>query len=122
MDEQKKNPKKKRHDKNRYQKPSDKQIQCPLCPLCEKPVREILSAINEKQTNKPAHFECIMKQLEGQEPLKDTERICYLGKGIFGIIKDEKSSVGFSIIKKIQYEKEDEVPSWRKEQLDRYLR
>lgn len=107
-----------RPDKNRNpnQNPN---VEYPLCPLCQKQIKELYYAIEEKNTEKPAHFDCVVKQIASEEKLQPNERICYLGKGVFGVVKEEKQGIGFSIIKKIQYEKKDEIPQWRKDETER---
>jgi hypothetical protein len=94
----------------------------PPCPLCEKPIVELLSAIIHTETGKPAHFDCIMKKIEEAEGgLAANEKICYLGKGSFGILRFQKigGNIPFIIRKRIQYENVGETPEWRKK-LDRY--
>jgi hypothetical protein len=88
----------------------------PICPICTRPIREISSAIAFKTTNAPAHIECIISELRKTEELLLNERICYLGKGTFGIVvrKDPSNPVKFSIKKKIQYEESNITPEWRK--------
>ncbi|MBN2354356.1 MAG: hypothetical protein JXD23_17430 [Spirochaetales bacterium] len=74
------------------------------------------------ETGKPAHFDCVMKQIERAEGgLGANEKMCYLGKGSFGILRFQKmgGNIPFIIRKRIQYENFDETPEWRKK-LDRY--
>jgi len=87
-----------------------------ICPICKRPIREISSAIACKPTNEPAHIECIISEIRKSEELLLNERICYLGKGAFGIVvrKDPANPVKFSIKKKIQYEEINITPEWRK--------
>jgi hypothetical protein len=73
------------------------------------------------ETGNPAHFDCIMKNIEAQEGLASNERICYLGKGSFGILRFQKNggTIPFIIRKRIQYENIETAPEWRKS-LDRF--
>jgi hypothetical protein len=94
----------------------------PPCPICERPIQELSNAINHSETERPAHFDCIMKKIEETEGgLGANEKICYLGKGSFGILRFQKmgGNIPFIIRKRIQYENIDETPEWRKN-LDRY--
>ncbi len=88
----------------------------PECPLCKKPVREISSAIAYKTTNEPAHIECIIDEIKKSEALEQNERICYLGKGSFGIVvvKNPSNPMKFVIKKRIQYETATTPLEWRK--------
>ncbi|MBN1410001.1 MAG: hypothetical protein JW969_04100 [Spirochaetales bacterium] len=103
-----------RHDrfrsrKNRSRRPLEN------CTICSKPIHDIYSAINFLQNDKPAHFECIIKEIEKTEELKPNEKICYLGQGSFGIvtIKNNANPFRFFIRKRIQYENVEAIPPWR---------
>ena len=91
------------------------------CPICERDITELPSAITHRETGHPAHFDCIMKGIEQAEAISQNEKICYLGKGSFGIVRFQKigGSIPFVIRKRIQYEDLEETPPWRK-QLDRF--
>jgi hypothetical protein len=85
------------------------------CSLCGKNIRDISSAIKEKSSGLPAHFDCIIKKLAENEPVKELEKIVYLGSGKFAVIQIENNqNKNFKIIKEIDYEeKEEAVPEWR---------
>jgi hypothetical protein len=82
----------------------------------DKQYPEISSAIAYKTTNEPAHIECIIEDIKKSETLEQNERICYLGKGSFGIVVAKNSSgpIKFSIRKRIQYEASNIPVEWRK--------
>ncbi len=92
----------------------------PLCPICHKPVRDLYSAITHRESGNPAHFDCILKILRESSDLLLHEKICYLGKGSFGIIQQRNSNSPsrFFIRKRIQYEPTDILPDWRKRLLE----
>jgi len=87
-----------------------------MCPICEKAVRDLASAITHRDTGNPAHFDCILKILRDQHSLSENEKICYLGKGSFGIVqfRANASPMRFFIRQRIQYEDLETVPDWRK--------
>ena len=89
----------------RYKPQKDKQPKY-ICPVCDKPINIISTSIVHKETNKKAHFDCIVKELKKYYHLKPNEGICYLGGGGFGIIETLKSerAQGFVIKRRIQYE------------------
>jgi hypothetical protein len=89
----------------RYRPQKEKQPKF-ICPVCDKPINIISTAIVHKETNKKAHFDCIVKELKKYYHLKPNEGICYLGGGGFGIIESLKNerSHGFVIKRRIQYE------------------
>ncbi|HEQ72313.1 MAG TPA: hypothetical protein ENN69_07480 [Spirochaetia bacterium] len=95
----------------------------PACPICERDITSLSSAITYKESGTPAHFECVMKKILETENVSSNERLCYLGKGSFGIVRFQKASghAPFVIRKRIQYEELEETPEWRK-QLERVSR
>jgi len=108
------------HGKSRSRHRRDRrkpQIEFPQCPLCQKAVRDLTSAITHKESGKPAHFDCILKALRGDNAVQQHEKICYLGKGSFGIVqfREHSGSPSFFIRKRIQYEETETVPEWRQQ-------
>lgn len=86
------------------------------CPISGEPVTNILTAIVHPQTGRPANFDSVLQLLEQQEHLEEGERVCYLGKGEFGIVKENpKGKPRFEIRKRIPYEEESNRCEWRKE-------
>jgi len=88
-----------------------------VCPVCGQNVRDILTAISFGAEKVPAHFDCVVKELAGKEELKNKEKIVYLGKGEFGVVKFKGNSGGkFEIIKRIPMENDKEGPiTWRRD-------
>jgi hypothetical protein len=86
-----------------------------VCPFCGKPVRFLLTAIASGSDNMPAHFDCVLRSIAEKEGLEENEKVCYLGKGSFGIIKYKaQGSAKFTIRKRVQYEIGDTIVEWRK--------
>ena len=77
-----------------------------ICPVCNKPINKIITAIIHKETKKKAHFDCILKELRKYYHLNTNEEVCYIGCGSFGIVEGLKgiNAKGFIIKRKIQYE------------------
>ncbi len=103
--------------KHRYpNKPPKQNTWQPNCPICNKPVKNINIAIEEKVSKKPAHFECVIRNLSTEVKLGPHERLHYLGSGCFGIVKFEegKGLSSYTIIRRIQYEDNDQKAEWRK--------
>jgi hypothetical protein len=87
----------------------------PACPLCGKPVTDILSALSERASGSPAHFDCVLASLTEAERPQGEERITYLGAGVFAVVEtDPRNPQRFQIKRKIQYEPRDARPDWRK--------
>jgi len=88
----------------------------PDCPICSAAVRELPSALTHRATGRPAHFECILKELRESNELLPQEKLCYLGGGSFGILemRPPGGPSRFVIRKRIQYEEKDAVFEWKK--------
>ena len=88
----------------------------PLCPLCQKPVQDLYSAITHRDSGAPAHFDCILENLRAANEMAPSEKLCYLGGGSFGIIqyRTAQGPMRFLIRKRIQYEAGESIPEWRR--------
>ena len=58
----------------------------PTCPWCAKPIRDISSAIADKETGEPVHFDCVAARIALGENLERGDSIAYIGAGRFGIV------------------------------------
>lgn len=105
------NRRRRSHDR----KPQPAAVDTPPCPICSKPLRFINSAIMHNETNQAAHFDCVLKSIRQTVDLQPNEKICYLGKGSFGVIqlRNPNSPMRFFIRQRIQYEAPDNKPEWR---------
>ena len=88
-----------------------------ICPICGKPIEDMSSAIADKTTGKPAHFDCIIEQLSKTETLGENDKVTYIGQGRFAVLhfdnpRDLKS---FKIVKTIEWEPRDKKLDWRDE-------
>lgn len=105
------------HQHRRRRQETRSEVPASLCPICQKPVRELSSAIGYRETGEPAHFDCVLRLLRDEHHPGENEKICYLGNGSFGIVQFRGSSgspLRFFVRKRIQYEKTDSVPDWRR--------
>ena len=91
-------------------------IVLPDCPVCGKPVRELASALTHRVSRKPAHFDCVVRELRESNEIAPQEKICYLGGGSFGILefRTPGGSARFAIKKRIQYEEKEAPQDWKK--------
>ena len=90
--------------------------EAPKCAYCGQNVRDVLTAIVEDDKEAPVHFDCVIKKITESETLSAKEKVCYLGKGGFGIVyfKNPSDPTQFVIKKRIQIEDERKEISWRK--------
>lgn len=87
----------------------------PPCPLCGKPVTDILSALIDRTSSQPAHFDCVLSSVSEAEKPQAQERVVYLGSGVFAVVEtDPRSPQKFQVKRKIQYEPREGRPEWRK--------
>ena len=77
----------------------------------------MLTAIAVSAEHSPAHFDCVLNKIAEDEELKPKEKVCYLGKGSFGIVRFKNPSDlrHFTIRKRIQYEELEKPISWRED-------
>jgi hypothetical protein len=88
----------------------------PDCPICGKPINDIPSALAEKASKQPAHFDCVLASLVEAEKPGPQERVVYLGSGAFAVVEgNPQTPQKFSIVRKIQYEDREAKPDWRKD-------
>lgn len=88
-----------------------------ICPQCGELITDIASAVADKSTGKPLHFECVMSRLSETEPVGRNEKICYIGQGRFGILyfENPRDQRHFTIKKIIEWEARDKRIEWRDE-------
>ena len=88
-----------------------------VCPKCGKIIDDLASAISDKDSGIPIHFECAMEELSKKESVGPNERICYIGQGRFGVLYFENphDQKHFSIRKIIEWEAHDKTFEWRNE-------
>ncbi|MCR5494829.1 MAG: hypothetical protein K6F15_04255 [Treponema sp.] len=88
-----------------------------ICPKCGEKITDLASAIADKASGKPLHFECVMKSLEETEKVGQNEKIAYIGQGRFAILYYEnmRDQKHFQIKKIIEIEDRDNRAEWRNE-------
>ncbi|MDR0496889.1 MAG: hypothetical protein LBH42_04680 [Treponema sp.] len=96
------------------------------CPWCGKPIRDMSSAIADKDTGVPVHFDCVISRITFGEKLEKGDTVSYIGGGRFGIVclgsssrdshgkvSDSVQNRDFSIKKIIEWENKDKRSDWR---------
>jgi hypothetical protein len=92
------------------------------CPICGKPIKDISSALTDKASGSPAHFDCILGKIANNEIREKGDVISYLGGGRFGIVHytHPHDSKGFKIKKIIEWEDKENRADWRKTIADHF--
>lgn len=93
-----------------------------ICPKCNERITDMASAICDKASGQPMHFECVMKMLESSETVGQNEKIAYIGQGRFAILYYEnmRDQRHFQIKKTIEFEDRDKRAAWRDEMSSLY--
>lgn len=88
-----------------------------VCPKCGQVITDMASAMADKASGSPIHFECVMAELEKSETLERNEKICYIGQGRFGVLyfENPRDQRHFTIKKIIDWEGRDQKNQWREE-------
>lgn len=95
--------------------------QC-TCPVCGKLIPDLSSALSDKTTGKPVHFDCALAEAGKNEKLEAGDKIAYIGQGRFGIINypNVHDVKHFTIKKIIDWEDKEKRSPWRNEMSDLY--
>ena len=106
------------------------------CSFCGKPVTDVASALADKTTDMPVHFDCVLNYLAEHETLNDGQSISYIGQGRFAVISSKvpgaaaETAAGavaagapsprFVIERIIEWEPRDKKYEWRVNIADAY--
>lgn len=93
-----------------------------ICEYCNQPIEELASAIANKDTGNPAHFDCVLSKINETEKLADNEKITYIGQGRFAVVYFENPHDlrHFTIKRVIEWEKREATYEWRTEIANTY--
>ncbi len=88
-----------------------------ICPKCGQPITDIASAIADKTTGQPVHFDCVLEQVKQSEPTGENEKVAYIGQGRFAVLHYEniRDQRHFTIKKIIEWESREQQSEWRSE-------
>jgi hypothetical protein len=94
----------------------------PECPYCGKIIKDISSAIADKESGLPVHFDCIIARLTEGEILEKGDVLSYIGGGRFGVVHfNSRHEVQPFRIKKIfEWENNENRAEWRKNISDHF--
>jgi len=91
-------------------------ITTPDCPWCGKQIKDITTAISDKDTGLPVHFDCVLARIAEVEKLETNDSVCYIGGGRFGILhyNNPPDTRDFTIKKIFEWELKDGNTEWRR--------
>ncbi|GHV83398.1 hypothetical protein AGMMS50212_07380 [Spirochaetia bacterium] len=91
----------------------------PICPACNKPIKELAQAIHDKNTGETLHFDCIRERVLASEHLEKGDNVTYIGGGRFGVVHFENNR-NFTIKKIIEIEDNEKHAEWRDDIADHF--
>lgn len=93
-----------------------------ICPKCGQQITDITSALTDKQSGQPIHFDCALSEVSKNENLAENEKIAYIGQGRFGVLSYEniRDQRHFTIKKIIEWEDRENKAGWRNELSEAY--
>ena len=91
-------------------------ITTPDCPWCGKPIKDITTAISDKESGRPVHFDCVLARIVEMEHLERNDSVCYIGGGRFGVIhyNNPPDMRDFSVKKILEWEVKEKNYEWRR--------
>ncbi len=94
----------------------------PVCACCNNPIADLSTALADRNTGNPVHFDCVLNILNQSEKLHEGEKITYIGQGRFAVVSfpiphDMRT---FNIIRVIEWEPKYKTYPWREELTSAY--
>ncbi len=114
-------PKKQKRPESRFSAvrdlPRPPALPTPVCPRCGEIIRDIPSALSDRATGSPMHFDCVLDFLKGAERLSEGETLSYIGQGRFAVMRFENPAdpKTFKIVRTIEWEGRESRAEWRVE-------
>ncbi|WP_059369388.1 hypothetical protein [Treponema endosymbiont of Eucomonympha sp.] len=92
----------------------------PVCPRCSEAIQELSTALADRDSGAPVHFNCALRLLQQRETCSPSERIVYIGGGRFAVasFRVPDDSRVFSFRKIIEWEPRNKPAKWRQEIAD----
>jgi len=92
------------------------------CPWCGKTITDISTALSDKNTGQPVHFDCVLARITEMEALENHDSICYIGGGRFGVVhyNNPPDIRDFTIKKILEWENKDSRFEWRQSISEHY--
>ncbi len=93
------------------------------CEICGKPIDDIDTALANRGSGNPVHFDCVHAKLAESELIGQNDKLTYIGQGKFAILHFENihDMRHFTIKKEIEWEsRESERSFWRNDMAGLY--
>ena len=104
-------------EKERIQSIQEVKARQIVCPYCNQPITDIASAIADKASGAPVHFECVIEKVRQDNPTGENEKVAYIGQGRFAVLffENPRDQRHFTIKKIIEWEDKEHKTVWRDE-------
>lgn len=88
-----------------------------FCAKCGQQIIDVSTAMADRATGAPVHFDCALDEVKAGEKLSENERVTYIGQGKFAVLHFDniRDLRHFKIVKTIEWEPRDSVYDWRSE-------
>jgi hypothetical protein len=92
------------------------------CHYCGKIIKDISSAVADKGSGLPVHFDCIIARFTESETLEKGDVISYIGGGRFGVVhfNSRHEVQPFKIKKIFEWENNENRAEWRRNISDHF--
>ena len=86
-----------------------------ICEKCGKEIKDLTTALSDKNTGNPIHFDCILEFIKNSEEIKEGEEVIYIGNGNFAIVVFENPKIRkkFKIIRYVEWEEKNNSLQWK---------
>ncbi len=85
------------------------------CGFCHKPIFDLSTALADRESGGPVHFDCALQRVVEREALAPGEKIVYIGAGVFGVVEyKDRSETAFTVKRRLPFEEEGKKQDWRR--------
>jgi hypothetical protein len=111
-----------RTEERREELPPLPKLPTPQCARCGQPIQDITSALADRESGEPVHFDCVLGFLQGAENLAANEKLSYIGHGRFAVMVFDTPADArkFRIVRTIEWENRDTKAEWRADISERF--
>lgn len=85
------------------------------CGFCQKPIYDLSTALADRESGGPVHFDCALQRVTDRESLASGERLVYIGSGAFAVVEyKDRSETAFTVKRRLPFEEEGKKQDWRR--------
>jgi len=85
------------------------------CGFCHKPIFDLSTALADRESGGPVHFDCALQRVTDRETLAPGERLVYIGSGVFAVVEyKDRTETAFTVKRRLPFEEEGKKQDWRR--------